>query len=161
MNKYIINCETDHINITPYALAKISEAFYFASKNYQASEIFTFNYFLYCASIEIGLKSAILSKDNSFENKKTVKQNIRHDLIKAIGKFEQYFNGQTIINSKDCESIKKINNFYKEKGLEYFTIDVITSAVNGGKGFPELSEIENISKKIVNFIKENKYWNDA
>ncbi len=155
----MLQARTLHVNLTPYVLARISESFYFASKNYESKEIFTFNYYLYCASIEIGLKSAILSKDNSFKNKKKIKNEIGHDLVKAICEFEQAFNGQIIINQEDKENIEKINKFYKNKGLEYFTIDVLVSAVHGGKGFLELLKIENISKKVIDFIKQNKYWN--
>jgi len=152
---------TGHINITPFGLAKISEGFYKAAKNYDSKDIFLVNLFLYCASIEIGLKSAILSKDNSKTKKDFVRYNIGHDINKAVEEFNRLFGSQKFIDSGDLAVIQKINKYYKNKGLEYLTGDVIYSLARGGRGFPELSEIEKINDKLIHFLEQNKFFIDV
>lgn len=159
--KYILKAETGHINITPYAMAKISEAFYKTSKNYDSRDTLTVNYFLYCISIETGLKAAILSRNNSKNMKEYLKKEIDHDILKLIIKFKEVFKNQKIIDSTDLDSISKINKYYKNKGLEYFTSDVICAFAHGCKDFPELSAIENISSSIVCFLEENEFFRNT
>ena len=158
--EYVMSVVPANINITSYALAKLSESFYTVSKTYEVEEFFVFKFLLYCISIELGLKSAILSRDNSVEKKKELanKNLVGHNLLKVISIFEQMFNGQDIIGLEDKKSVAKINKYYEKKGLEYFTSDVIFSAGNGFQDFPELSAIENTSKKIVDFLVSNNYW---
>jgi len=155
---YKMHTKTETINLTPHVLSRISETFYKSAKNYDLRDTPLVNLFLYGASIEIGLKSAILSKDNSMAKKCLVRYKIRHDLNMAVKEFNRDFNNKKIITTADLVHIQKLNKYYKNKGLEYCTGDVIYSLSSGGSGFPKISEIEKITEKIIRFIKRNDYW---
>lgn len=153
---YKVELKTKKLNLTPYALYKISRAFYKAAKNYDSNEYFLVNLFFYGASIEIGLKSAILSINNSDERKNFVHYKIGHDLNKCVEEFNKSYKDQEIITAIDEIYISKLNKYYKEKGLEYCTGDVILALANGGKDFPEMINIEKISDKITSFLDSKK-----
>lgn len=158
--KNILKMETGVVNIVPYGLAKVSESFFNAANNFNEKDNFLVHLFLYCASIEIGLKACILSKDNSYCNKLFVQYKIGHDLRNAIKKFTELFDDEIYFETKDLANIKKINKYFRSKGLEYFTIDVICSLANGGKDFPSPSELKVVGEKVNNFLKKNNYFNN-
>lgn len=153
-----ISVGTLKISFTPFALRKISEGFYKAAENYDSErDTFLVNLFLYGASIEIGLKSAILNKDNSDTKKRMVRYRIGHDLKKCIREFNKLYENQNIITNDDMIFISKLNKYYKNKGLEYCTGDIIFALANGGKDFPELSKIEEINTKIIDFMRQLQF----
>jgi len=158
MNNIRIQPQTGHINFTPFAMAKMSNGLFNASNSYKDNSMVMLNYFLYSASIELGLKSSILSQDNSESKKKYLKsKNIGHDLNKAYKEFSKYFN-VSLFDSSDLIIMNKINKYYRNKGLEYITIDIITSLAIGLKPFPKLEELEKVSKKMNDFLLNNKYF---
>lgn len=155
---YTMKVKAKTINATPYGLARISEAFYSTANNFDKKDYFLVHLFLYCASIEIGLKACILSKDNSDCKKLFVQHKIGHDINKAIKEFDKLFKGKINLKSENIENIKKINKYYKNKGLEYFTSDVIFSLANGGKDFPTPAELKIIGDIVNDFLKKNSYF---
>ena len=123
-----------------------------------ASEAPPFNYFMRCASIELGFKSAILSKDNSAETKAFVKK-VGHDLERAHAAFIDRFPEQ--LTPDEMDAIKLINPYFKSKGLEYITIDVIVQLLNGLSGFPDYEFIRSASAKINSFLLAKKLFIDV
>lgn len=145
-----------HINFTPYAMARMSDGLFNSSENYM-SEMSILNFFLLSASIELGLKSSILSKDNSAGKKKALKT-ISHDLEKAYLEFQKDFNNQNVMDAQDLITLGKINPFYKQKGLEYITTDVIVALMNGLSSFPSLEELRRVATKVNSFLQMNKLY---
>jgi len=157
---YTLKTKSTNIDITPYGMSKISEAFYNTANNFNTKDYFLVHLFLYCASIEIGLKACILSKDNSYCGKMFVRCKIGHDLNEVIKGFNKLFNNEINFNLEDLKNIKKINKYYSKKGLEYFTGDVIYSLATCGVDFPSSLELKKIGKKVNNFLKKNNYFQD-
>lgn len=156
MTNINIKVPTFHVNFTPYAMARMSDGLFNSSENYM-SDTPIVNFFLLCASIELGLKSSLLSRDNSVEKKKALKT-INHDLEKAYLEFQKDFNNQKIFGNQDLVALGKINPFYKQKGLEYITSDVIVALMNGLSSFPSLVELRTAAAKVNSFIKMNKLY---
>ena len=157
MQNIKIQVPTAHLNFTPYAMARMSNGLFKASENYKG-DTQLLNFFLLCASIELGLKSTILSKNNSKTKKSFLKTNIRHDIEKAYEEFKKDFSKEKLLDQGDINIIKKINPFYKKRGLEYITIDVIFALMTGMSSFPALSELQNVALKINSFLQKNKFF---
>jgi len=51
-----------------------------------------------------------------------------------------------------------INSFYKDKGLEYFTQDVIFESTSGSKGIPSILELKKVSEKVIGFLVRKSYF---
>lgn len=157
MSKHItLKADTLKINFTPYALAKMSNGLFRAVESYKENDIPILKYFLYCASIELGLKSSILSVDNSKAAKDEIKNKVGHDLIKANNLFLIRNPNVIILNKNDLVNLAKINPFFKNKGLEYITVDVIVELMKGLSNFPDLKDIRNVAKKVNKYLQKNK-----
>ncbi len=157
MNKHItLKADTLKVNFTPYALARMSNGLFKATESYKEDDMPTLKYFLYCASIELGLKASILSADNSKVANDKLKNKVGHDLIKANNLFLKKNSKEIILDNNDLVSLTKINPFFKNKGLEYITIDVIVELMNGLSKFPDLEDIRRIAKKVNMYLLNHK-----
>ena len=149
-----------HEAITPYGLAKLSDGYFLiAQKHSPKSEHFLVPTFLYVRSIELGIKSALLSIDCTKNNKYFLEKEVRHDLKLALDVFDDKFE---IFDNLDKCVILDINEAYKKKGLEYFTIDMLGALVSGmkfkSKKLPELSKIKTVAEKLNSFLCDNKHF---
>lgn len=77
--------------------------------------------FLYCKSIELSLKAFLLTKGVTIEVLRSRKQTgIGHDLEKALREAESRGLGDFVeIADESREELRKANNLYVVKGLEY------------------------------------------
>ena len=147
-----------HINFTPYALARLSNAIYNTTLHYDDDAPIG-EYLLWCISIELGLKAAILSKNNSKSRQKKNKNEIGHDLIKAGEAFHVKF-GYKLFDKKDIQALNQINPYFKNKSMEYFEIETIVALMKGLSTFPDLNNIKTVATKVNKFLSENKYFVD-
>lgn len=159
MNNAQVKLETVNVNITSFGLAKMSNGLFNASENYSATDIPLLNFFLYCASIELGLKASILSVDNSKNQKVDLKsKDIGHDLEKIYSRFKFLFPEEELFLPCDVQALQKINRFYRDKGIEYITLPMIMVLMKGMSAFPQLSEIRAVAKKVNLFISGYKLF---
>ena len=155
----IVNIKPAVAVITPYAMANISDDLFRMGENFIQGKIIPLaQYYVYCASIEIGLKSAILAIDCTKEKKKLIKD-MGHDLVAARLEFEKTY--QSLWDASDLEVVENINPFFKHKGLEYFTLDVLTMTLRGFKELPEISKVANASQKVNDFIVDKEFFFEA
>jgi len=147
------------IVITPVVMAQRSEDFHKASESYRPEKGYpVINHFLYLVSIELGLKSAILSVDCSKDNiEKLKKKPFGHNLLKCIEEFEK-ITGNSLFDKGDIKALEDINTYYKNKGLEYFTADMMPLLVTAYKGLPDIDTIRTCSKKVNEYLVANKYF---
>ena len=147
--------------LTPHALARMSRHMFGAGRDYHPEDrVFLIKYYLFSASIELGLKSAILATDCTAEMKNFLKAKIGHDLQKAIVKCEKLYD-ESFFDSTDLEAIKKINPFFKGKGLEYFTAEMMGAALTGFKALPDVDQLQASAQKVQDFLLANKYFIDG
>jgi hypothetical protein len=104
-------------------------------------------YYLYCHSIELSLKSFLLTQDN--QNLKTIKK-INHDLTECIKELKV----DTELTVEDKKIVKMANSYYNKKGFEYYD----EKKSNGDYSLLAeiwcLDDLRKISKKLLNNFKK-------
>lgn len=147
--------------MTPYALARMSRDMFGAGKHYKTDDkVPLIKYYLFCASIELGLKAAILATDCTSKRKKHLRSEIGHDLEKAVGECSKLY-GLGFLKKSDLEVIRKINPYFKGKGLEYFTGEMMQAMGKGYKALPKVGELKATADKVQKFLKANKHFIDG
>jgi len=154
-----LTAETGHINFTPIALAKMSNGLFLCSTAHKA-DIVLLNYFLYCAAIELGFKASILSMDNS-QAAKAAMRKLGHDLAKVHQRFLDLFPRVELLDSDDQVALEKINPYYRKKGLEYVTADVLGELAAGLSSFPSPTEIQVVAQKVNTFLQQRRFFIDC
>lgn len=159
MIDYVLHGETATAVITPYAMALISDDLFKMCRSYtNENNIPLAKYYVHCASIEIGLKSAILAKKCTKEQKKFIKE-LGHNLEKVAINYEQMYS--PIWDSSEWGAVKQINKYFLKKDLEYFTIEMMGVALRGYKSLPDLNKVESAARKVNDFLNENRYFIDV
>jgi hypothetical protein len=144
---------------TPYAMSLISnDMFLMASGYYHDNKISLAQHYLFCASTEIALKAAILADDCTKERKAEIKQ-MNHNLERGLNRFRAIYGD--IFSDEEKATLKQINKYYQNKGLEYFTIEVMGTALRGYKDVPDLVSIKSLAKTANTFLNENKLFLNA
>ena len=161
MSNTTINITPAVAVITPYAHGLMADNSHKASVNFDSGSSTKplLNYYLYCVAVELSFKAAILSKDCTDENKKVLK-NIGHNLLKALDKCEESFD-LSFLDQSDREVIEKINPFFKNKALEYFTGEMMLSMLTGHKDLPKITDMKRVSEKINKFLNDNELFKDG
>jgi hypothetical protein len=150
-----VTVEPAHVAFTPFAMAGISEDLFCSAVSYTPEKRFPVaNFFLFAASIEIGQKAAILSKDCSAANKEKIKK-LGHDLDAVDRCFQEELD-QILFAKEDLAVLSAVNVFYRDKGLEYFTAPMIVQAATAFKDFPKLEDFSKVARKVNEFIKDSK-----
>ncbi|HCC04955.1 TPA: hypothetical protein DEP58_01450 [Patescibacteria group bacterium] len=154
-----VNIKTLNVSLTPYAFAKMSNHFYNATLEYKIKNenISLFYFYMHSVAIELALKASILSKDSSKGKIDFVKNKIGHDLEKAMNEFSKLFDS-SFLKNRDVDAIHKISPFFKEKGLEYFTLPIKYEMFTGGKNLPELEHLRRASDKLNSFLVMNDFF---
>lgn len=111
-----------------------------------------------CASIELGFKSAIMSTNNSATTKALLKKWVGHDLERAHSEFIARFPEQ--LTPAEVDAIKIISPYFKSKGLEYITLDVIEQLMNGLSGLPDYELVRSASTKLNSFLAAKSFFVD-
>lgn len=147
--------------ITPYALARMSRHMFGASVDYRTDDrVPLIKYYLFCASIELGLKSAILADDCTNDRKKFLRNKVGHNLIKVVTECEG-IHKLDFLDEEDLKIIEKINPYFKGKGLEYFTIEMMEAALTGYTKLPAIDDLQRVAQKVQDFLEGNKYFIDG
>ena len=156
MTNIVIRPKPGAVKLTPHLLAKTSDRLHAASQSFIDGDQFQVpNYFLFCASIEIGFKAAILFADCTERTGARLKT-IGHDLLKVHAAYSSAF--QALLTVSELATIAQINSRYRNKGLEYFSDDMLFLAMRGFKDMPQLSEIEAISIKVNSMLRQNNFF---
>jgi len=156
---YVMRAEPAIAVITPHGMAKTAVDFFKMAEEYKSDATISLaRYYLFCASIELGLKAAILATDCTTHKKKHI-QKLGHDLLAVYNDFAE--NYAAIWDSSDVVAVTAINPFFKKKGLEYFTIDVLSAALNGFKEVPKIDEVGLAARKVNGFLQANKQFIDG
>jgi hypothetical protein len=159
MNKktYVLKAESGMYRVSPFGFYKYAKEFFDAGEIYEESikdrkGFSPVPYYLYCRSIELMLKSILLYCDPKFTENK-LKKEYGHDLIKILNAAEILLKSK-LLNNEEQMVIKKANDYYQDKGFEYFKVD---KAVQGYKDLPELSQLKEITQKLLKNPVSKKY----
>jgi len=142
------------VNLTPYAMAVFSSDLDVAIKSIDTSTRFSAaKFFLICLSIELAIKSTLLSLG-------LPKGNVHgHDLDDLLQKFVKSIN-PSFITAKDEKLIQQAVRFYSRepgssKGIVYFEANMKEQALKGYKDLPKIKDLENIHRKFQRYLKKN------
>lgn len=145
----VIKIEPLKINITPYGFHKYAMDYLDTANKWSDDKHYSpVPYFLYCRTIELGLKSYLLAKGKKLD---WIKQNIGHDLVKGLqnankNSLNDIFETTFIVENE----IKIANKFYKSKGFEYF---FISNHLNGLKDLPTIEILREYANQLIQSIK--------
>lgn len=145
----VIKTRLIKFNITPFGFHEYASDYLdTADKWTSESKYSPVPYFLYCRTIELGLKAFLLAKG---KNLKYVKDSVGHDLTLGL-KNARLNNLDDIVETTDIEKeqIEVANKYYKTKGFEYF---FVSNHITGLKGLPKLDTLKEYSHKLLNKIK--------
>jgi hypothetical protein len=150
MAKYVLKAEPIVIKLTPYGFHKYAKDYFSVAeslaKNVKYSPV---PYFLYCRTIELGLKAFLLAKGKT---PNWVREKLWHDLTKALMIARQYSLDEFVTTtSRDETQIMIANKYYEAKGFEYF---FVLNHVTGLKDLPDLLSLKNYAKKLLIGIKD-------
>lgn len=153
-----VKLNTVHADITPYALATLSDSFCETGKSASENVHNLVRYFIYCRSIELGLKACILNNNCTKENKDLLSsKKIGHDLLKAKKLAEQTL-GVELFTPEQNETMVLVNESYKKKGIEYFTVNMVAEAMKGFKKLPDIEKLADTAKSLNVFLHKNKFF---
>lgn len=96
-------------------------------------------YFLLCRAIELEIKARHLKRMTQVE----VKDKFGHNLEKAYDALDSAEKSLTQIEE---DTLRRASKIYDDKGFEYFDPE---AALKGYKGFPDLTLLDSIARKMI------------
>ena len=148
------------VAFTPFAMAKSSHHLFNMARGYQGDKVaWAPRLYVLCAAIEIGMKAAMLGEDYSDANKGLMKS-IGHDLDKLAERFK-VVHGEGILAQENLDALSRINPYFKNKGLEYFSGEMLGQALRGFEDIPEVDAIVAVAEKVEAFLASKAYYIEA
>jgi hypothetical protein len=150
MTNYVIKPETGHVYITPTGFLVYAEDFHSAGIGWESDHKYSpVPFFLFCRAIELGLKSFALTKGEKISFLKSRK--VGHDLITVLNIAKKHSLSDFVdMTSIDEIEIAKANQYYSDKGFEYFKLENLFDKSK----LPDLQVLRNYSEKLLKNIKE-------
>lgn len=149
MATYSLKAEGGVIRLSPYGFLVYARQFLEAAQALpQTTKFSPVPYYLLCRSLELSLKAYLLSVGHS---KDDVRRKIGHNLCEALLRAEE--NGLTatiIVTALEIEHIGLANEYYANKGFEYFSV---VPAVTGYPRLPDLAILECLAGRLVSELK--------
>jgi hypothetical protein len=148
---YFLKLETGHYNMTPFGFHKYANDYFIAAdlwvKNISKSDYSPVSYFLFCRSIELGLKAFLLAKN--VDIKLVVKNS--HNLVESLKMAMTHKLSNHVPTSKlDEDNITLANDIYSDKGFEYF---FVINHLQGFDKFPDINLLKDFADKLLKNIK--------
>lgn len=136
----VISVQGVFANISPDAFHMWARHYYKCKQDFQNPDRFSpVPYFLLCRAIELEIKARHLQQ----KNRKEVKGEYGHDLLKAYGKSSDE---QKVLSEDDLKVLSVANEIYVGKGFEYF--DPI-HALTGYSRFPDLGLLDRMASRLI------------
>jgi hypothetical protein len=156
---HVISVEPIMAVVTPFMMARISDDLYkMADRHESGHNVPLARYYVLCASIEIGLKSAILANDCTSGQKKAIKA-MGHDLLKVHSGYAAIY--PDVFDHDDLNAVSEINPYFKSKGLEYFTTDLLYASLEAFKKLPSLESLRIAAAKVNKVLTDNELFIDG
>ena len=145
----VIKLGSIKINMTPFGFHKYASDYLDTANKWTGETHYSpVPYFLYCRTIELGLKGYLLAKGKKLD---WVKDTLGHDLMKGLKNARQN-SLDDILDTTDIDEkeIEVANKYYKTKGFEYF---FVSNHVTGLQGLPKLEVLKDYAAKLLKNIK--------
>ncbi len=121
--------------MTPYYMARLADDLYEMAAPFVGSNNLPFaRIFVFCNSIEIGLKAHLLNNNNTLERVSANKHNIGHNLELLADEAGPLLSKK--FSSAERSAIAKANRFFSgQKALQYLSGNLIAEMMTGRKNF--------------------------
>ena len=140
----------------PFGIARMADDLFNMAHQYTAGEGRPLaQYYVYCVSIELSFKSAILAHDCSADKIAQLKK-LSHDLGEVHKCFAEIHG--PILDEQDLEAIQRINPLFRSKSLEYFNEQMLESVLRGFREFPDIREVASAAQKLNAFIHKHRLF---
>lgn len=126
-------------NLAPNAFHLWATQYYKCKQDFDYPHFSPVRHFLLCRAIELELKSRHLISMTQLE----VKKKYGHDLSAAYNALDA---GAKTLDPAEMQILEQANNFYKEKGFEYFSGE---DALRGYSQYPALGSLDAVTKKLL------------
>ena len=143
----VIKAEPITVHITPFGFFHHGKDFFEAAKGLKKPAGYSpVPYFLYCRSIELVLKAFLLGK--GVPKKDLPKKKLYwHYLDKILNKAQDLGLSEFVnITTEQEKEISKANEYYANKGFEYFET---SKAVRAYPQLPDLLTLEKVASELV------------
>jgi hypothetical protein len=146
---FVLHAEPGVVRVSPYGFIHSAEAFLQAAQAIPRQDGFSpLVYYLICRSLELALKAFALAKGDTVAS---VKENLGHDLIKALERANALCLAATSpILPVERSELVKANAYYAGKGFEYFQV---LKAVTGYPDLPSLIVLESVAARLITAAK--------
>lgn len=146
----VIKLDPIILKISPFGFNKYAQDYFIAAEKWTKNKEYSpVPYFLYCRTIELGLKAFLLAKGEKIN---WIKIRLGHDLTKTLKRAKNNSLYDWVETTEEDENqIRIANKYYKTKGFEYF---FILNHVTGLKNLPKLEIIKSYAEKLLTGIKE-------
>jgi len=140
MTDYVLKAEPGIIYFSPTGFKFLARDYFNCYLKFgKPNHLSVLPYYLCCRAMELSFKSIHLE----YIDQKTVKDIFRHDLQKLYNYLPQKYQ---ILDKDEYELLRKINEIYIQKEFEYINPCDFATVFNR---FPEISDLEKITKKII------------
>jgi hypothetical protein len=116
----VVTPDTGFMNISPDGFHKWATEFIECRKTLNTTltkNVSPVAYYLLCHAIELEIKARLLRSSNNFKPR-DLKNQYGHRLIDAYNALDT---SDKVLTKTEIETLKVINQIYKDKGFEYFT----------------------------------------
>jgi hypothetical protein len=145
MENIIIKTEPGYFYITPVGFFAYAKDFHSAGVQWKTERNYSpVPYFLFCRSIELGLKAFVLAKG---EKLSFVRKRISHDIYKAFKRaLHHSLESFLITTESERKEIIAANKYYSDKGFEYFSLEIFLGSKSD---LPDLQILRQYSEKLL------------
>ncbi|MGH8059104.1 MAG: hypothetical protein ACREOH_18020 [Candidatus Entotheonellia bacterium] len=142
---YVLQAEPVVVRVTPYGFLRYAKEFLQAAQAIPRQDGFSpVPYYLFCRSLELGLKAFVLAKGDTVE---AVKKKLGHDLIKTLTRANALGLAAIVpVSPDELSEVAKANAYYVGKGFEYFQL---IPAVTGYPDLASLSVLEGLADRLI------------
>lgn len=152
--------EAAHFNLSSYGWAKFSQHAQAMAAGYPDGDATRGpKLYFYSLAIELGLKAAIFAKNPLPATKAELKK-LGHNLIELLDRFEEDW-GVPLLSAEERDHVNRVNNYFKHKGLEYFTGEMLEAILQGWRDLPDPQELQGVAATINAFLASHDYFIDA
>jgi hypothetical protein len=160
LTDHVLKPETAHFNLSSYGWAKFCQHAHAMAAGYPDGDATRGpKLYFYSLAIELGLKAAIFAK-SPLPATKSELRDLGHNLIALLDRFEQDWS-IAALGTEERAHVNRVNDYFRRKGLEYFTGEMLMAIMNGWRDLPDPQALEGVAASINAFLASHNYFIDV
>ena len=134
------------VNLSPLGFHYYASHFLAAARSAPPARGFSpVGYYLYCRALELVVKAFLLERGVPQSDLK--KKSLGHDLLRLLANADELGLAALVeVTASEREEIRKANDYYVDKGFEYFAV---IRAVTGYSALPDLAVLDQLAQRLV------------